>query len=131
MSKATILAKFKKAATAKPTATAAASKDPVEAFISRARDQQKLVANVKKGSAHEPRKQWFRPHKGGFTFRLGKDGIPVGGEKYFQVASLDEVNDFLNDAIELAQSDEEFKTAIRDASTDRSTRLKKGRAAKA
>lgn len=125
MAKDSILAKFKKLAIAKPTA-GAAKKDPIANFIEAARAQQGFVDHVVTTGpdAHDPKKYWFRPYQGGFTVRFGKTPIPIEDQTYFKVDTLAEVKELLSDVVELAQKNDDFRSAINDASAKRSESLK-------
>lgn len=90
-----------------------AGRDAVALFKKSAATQMKRAEAAKTTKSKTPALDWFKETANGYTFQLGKKPIQYDGSFHWEVESLDEVKRFLGLAIELADSDQDFRKAIR------------------
>ena len=96
-------------------------RDAVSLFKKSAQTQIKRAEAAKTAKSKTPALDWFKETVNGYTFQLGKKPIPYDGASHWEVESLDEVKRFLGLAVELADSDQDFRKAIRAAAQKNGT----------
>lgn len=128
-----IRAKLLKNAAPRPVKSGAG--DPVENFIARAKEQ---IANIevaikKRDNGQDfredfnSRKDWYVAIRGGYGLSFGKFRPNIDGEDYFKLADLEEVKEYIEGAIQLAEDDKDFIAQIEAASDKLKATLASGK----
>ena len=103
---------------------------PLEIFYGKLDHQVALAGEVKERKTHNTRSLWLRKDANGYVVRIGRNAFEIAGSKLFRAKDLDEVAAILKAAREVIAGDEKLQAAIAMHSTERSARLKAGRAKK-
>lgn len=105
-----------------------ATRDPIEIFMQKIDTQIANAKQVKDGKEINTRSLWFRKEGGEYVVRVGRNAFEIAGSKLFRAKDLDAVVELLGAAKQAIREDKQLQQVIAKHSSERSERLKVGRA---
>lgn len=105
-----------------------ATRDPIETFMQKVDAQIAYAREVKAGKEISARSLWFKKEGSEYVVRVGRNAFEIAGSKLFKAKDLDAVVELLGAAKQAIRDDKQLQQVIARHSSERSERLKVGRA---
>ncbi|MGO1160854.1 hypothetical protein ACTOV4_02725 [Brucella sp. C7-11G] len=104
------------------------TRDPIEIFMQKVDGQINYAKQVKEGKEVNTRSLWFKRDGAEYIVRIGRNAFEIAGSKLFRAKNLDAVVELLGAAKQAIRDDKQLQQVIAKHSSERSERLRVGRA---